>query len=77
MKGYLTDTWIIKKERKWIFSFINKYFGNNSYLLFTDYEKSKTKANYISKGSFDYTLLKKGFLPTNVPIKKRNAFDEE
>jgi hypothetical protein len=41
-------------NRRWILSFIQSYFGKESYLQFTD---SITKNNYISMGEFDHTLF--------------------
>jgi hypothetical protein len=60
-------------NRRWILSFIQSYFGKESYLQFTD---SITKNNYIAMGEFDHTLFKKGFVPKEVPISDRNYFDE-
>ncbi len=61
-------------NRSWILKFINNKFTNNSFLQFTD---KKTKKGYIPMGSYDYTLIKKGFVPKEVPLKKRNYFDKE
>lgn len=58
------------KNRKWILSFIYKYFNKNSYLQFTD---KKTKLYYKPIDIYDFTLLKKGFVPKeNI---KKNYFD--
>ncbi len=61
------------KNRKWILPFITKYFNENSYLQFTD---NKTKKNYDSKGVYDYTLIKPGFVPKQNFGRKLNYFDE-
>ena len=58
-----------KRSREWVFPFVDKYFGEKSYLNFTD-ENDK----YISKGSFDKTNKVKGFIPrkakdTNTAVK--------
>lgn len=62
------------QNRHWILSFIEKHFGSDSYLQFTDNE---VKVRYEIIGSFDYTLEKAGFVPTYVPYDQRNFFDAE
>jgi hypothetical protein len=70
--GLKTDNMTFE-NRKWILPFIDKYFNENSYLQFTDH---KTKKKYVSKGNYDYTLLKKGFVPkANLTNGKINYFD--
>jgi hypothetical protein len=62
-----------QKNRKWILDFIRDHFSDLSYLQFTD---KVTKENYQSMGSFDFTLLRDGFVPKEHPKRKRNTFDE-
>ena len=44
------------ENRKWIIPFINNFFNQYSYLLFTDH---KTKEDYIPLGNYDFTLKKR------------------
>jgi Exostosin family len=60
-------------RRAWLIDFIKREFSANSYLQFTDKE---TKRGYVSMGVFDFTLLRTGFVPKEVPVKERNFFDE-
>lgn len=70
--GLLTDNETYN-NRKWIIPFINKKFNNNSYLQFTD---KKTKNNYKIMGNYDYTHSRKGFVPKETSINKRDFFDK-
>jgi hypothetical protein len=47
-----------KRSREWIHPFINKHFGEKSYLKFTD-----ETAGYISKGSYDNTNKSASLIP--------------
>ena len=70
--GLKTDN-LTFKNRKWILPFIDKHFNENSYLQFTD---NKTKRKYVTKGNFDYTISKSGFVPKeNLKNGKVNYFD--
>jgi len=60
-------------NRKWIISFINRYFNEDSYLQFTD---DITKKNYTPMGSFDNTLIKTGIFPRFLSQEQANIFDE-
>ena len=70
--GLNTDS-LTLLNRQWILPFITQHFNESSYLQFTD---TKTKIDYTSFGSFDYTLSQVGFVPKEVPLKERNFFDE-
>lgn len=61
-------------RRSWIINFIREYFGESSYLQFTD---QATKQGYENLGDFDDTLLVAGFVPKEVPVERRNWFDEQ
>ena len=60
-------------NRKWILTFIEKHFTNDSYLQFTD---KKTKKKYKTLGNFDKTLETIGFVPKEQPLQNRNYFDK-
>jgi len=60
-------------RRAWLIDFITEKFSQKSYLQFTDKE---TKRNYVPMGTFDFTLLRTGFVPKEVPLEQRNVFDE-
>jgi hypothetical protein len=47
-----------KRSRAWVLPFVDKHFGEKSYLNFTD-----ETAKYIPKGDFDKTNKIKGFIP--------------
>lgn len=59
--------------RQWLLPFIEREFDSTCYLQFTD---RTVKAGYTSKGDFDHTLIREGFVPKEVPIEHRNWFDE-
>jgi len=61
------------QRRAWILPFIQTHFGSRSYLQFTD---RATKRDYQALGAFDHTLLAEGFVPKEVPVSRRNMFDE-
>ena len=60
-------------HRNWLIDFIKARFSEKSYLQFTDKE---TKKDHVSLGPFDFTLLRSGFVPKEVPTAERNFFDE-
>jgi len=64
---------ITAARRAWLIDFIKGRFSQRSYLQFTDEE---TKRNYVPMGTFDFTLSRTGFVPKEVPVERRNVFDE-
>jgi hypothetical protein len=71
--GGLNTDMLTAQARQWITPFIRTYFNENSYLQFTD---KQTKQNGVSFGSFDYTHLKSGLIPKQMPINFKATFDE-
>jgi hypothetical protein len=61
------------KRRRWLIDYVKRNFTARSYLQFTD---TRTKESYVPLGPFDFTLLRAGFVPKEVPIVERNFFDE-
>jgi hypothetical protein len=60
-------------NRQWLIPFIEKNFGEKSFLHFTD---KNAKSNHLKMGNYDHTLDRVGFVPKEVPINERNYFDE-
>lgn len=60
-------------RRAWLMDFIKARFSARSYLQFTDKE---TKQDHVPMGPFDFTLLRSGFVPKEVPFEQRDYFDE-
>ena len=73
-----------RRNRQWIVPFIRKHFTNQSFLQFTD-DKTKGidqitgRSSYRPMGAYDYTLVRKGFVPKYIRerIRDRNYFDVE
>lgn len=69
------------KNRFWIIDFAKKYFNQESLFQITDQKAQSRKWFFFKRhkllGEFDYTFIKKGFVPKENPIYKRAFFDSE